>query len=879
MAISDTQKADILKVVAGLFNAAPGGIYLTDLANFVSSGGTIQQLSNTLAANPIFTTNILAGKVTVGDQVDVLMNHFGVAADSDPASAGSQAFNYFQNRLENGDGFGDIVYDAVTFLSTTTDTAFAGAKTLLDNKVKVADAFSKINFSTDLSVLQNVLSKVSGSAPYTDADVKAILDGSGGGDLFKLTVDEDSGAAFTGAAGNDTFDASAAQDGAGNLINTLQNVDAIDGAGGTGDTLNATLAEAGDVAAAIKNVENINVRFADAGAALDLSNTSGANTLTIADSTTVGAIKNIGDVASLAVKNQKQDVNISGTAGSATTVALALDTVGTADTSINLDLGATQASKATTANITANNAYVNVNSTSADVIATATIAATGENVLTFADSGATLTKVTITGSGSVDLMGAALAVATTFDASGSTGAVKAELTEATKAVTISTGSGNDTIDADAVATAGSSANLGAGNDTLFVGANLAAFDKGANGGDGTDIINITDGATLDATTSKYITNFETLDVSGGTGSYDVSLNSFPTVQIDEAIAGALAGAVTFTNAPDTFTLNIASKAEDGDFAVGNTIDVVGKDYVGTTAKGTAESFTLVATLNDGNKDDVADGNIDANTVTVAGVENVTVQADVGTLDGGAKALEASKHTLTASLVATEAETLTIKGGASVDLSGVTTIGVVTKINAAGSTGDVTINFSTHAKSVAYTGSDGVDTYTASTKGDTIYTGKGADDVTFSAGNAAGAVRDTFVLKAATDSQITDTSKDAKITLGADTGFDKVTNFDGSGDPTPVANTSDRLDLTNFGFTGTQRGVVDVSASVTTTTDITSIADLFDSPAGDRGVAYATDGTDSYVFIDVNKDGNFTAADDTVIELAGVTTVSETMINF
>ena len=879
MAISDTQKADILKVVAGLFNAAPGGIYLTDLANFVSNGGTIQQLSNTLAANPIFTTNILAGKVTVGDQVDVLMNHFGVAADSDPASAGSQAFNYFQNRLENGDGFGDIVYDAVTFLSTTTDTAFAGAKTLLDNKVKVADAFSKINFSTDLSVLQNVLSKVSGSAPYTDADVKAILDGSGGGDLFKLTVDEDSGAAFTGAAGNDTFDASAAQDGAGNLINTLQNVDAIDGAGGTGDTLNATLAEAGDVAAAIKNVENINVRFADASAALDLSNTSGANTLTIADSTTVGAIKNIGDVASLAVKNQKQDVNISGTAGSATTVALALDTVGTADTSINLDLGVTQASKATTANITANNAYVNVNSTNAGVIATATIAATGENVLTFADSGATLTKVTITGSGSVDLMGAALAVATTFDASGSTGAVKAELTEATKAVTISTGSGNDTIDADAVATAGSSANLGAGNDTLFVGANLAAFDKGANGGDGTDIINITDGATLDATTSKYITNFETLDVSGGTGSYDVSLNSFPTVQIDEAIAGALAGAVTFTNAPDTFTLNIASKAEDGDFAVGNTIDVVGKDYVGTTAKGTAESFTLVATLNDGNKDDLADGNIDANTVTVAGVENVTVQADVGTLDGGAKALEASKHTLTASLVATEAETLTIKGGASVDLSGVTTIGVVTKINAAGSTGDVTIDFSTHAKSVAYTGSDGVDTYTASTKGDTIYTGKGADDVTFSAGNAAGAVRDTFVLKAATDSQITDTSKDAKITLGADTGFDKVTNFDGSGDPTPVANTSDRLDLTNFGFTGTQRGVVDVSGSVTTTTDITSITDLFDSPAGDRGVAYATDGTDSYVFIDVNKDGNFTAADDTVIELAGVTTVSETMINF
>ncbi|MBL8501077.1 MAG: hypothetical protein JNL77_10940, partial [Nitrosomonas sp.] len=180
MAISDTQKADILKVVAGLFNAAPGGVYLTELANFVSSGGTIQQLSNGLATNPIFTTNILAGKVTIEDQVDVLMNHFGVTADSVAGSAGSQAHDYFHARLEAGDGFGDIVYDAITFLSTTTDAAFAEAKTLLENKVKVADAFSKVSTSTDFSTLQQTLSKVTGTAPYTAEDVQAILDGSGG---------------------------------------------------------------------------------------------------------------------------------------------------------------------------------------------------------------------------------------------------------------------------------------------------------------------------------------------------------------------------------------------------------------------------------------------------------------------------------------------------------------------------------------------------------------------------------------------------------------------------------------------------------------------------------------------------------------------------
>ncbi|WP_144728578.1 beta strand repeat-containing protein [Extensimonas perlucida] len=627
------------------------------------------------------------------------------------------------------------------------------------------------------------------------------------------------------------------------------------------------------------------MRFADAKAILNLSNATGLSAVTVADSTTAGSLKAIGALADLTIKNQNQNVNVAGTAGTATTLALKLDTVGTnvagTITPITLDLGVDNASAATTANITTNNAYVKVDSTKADVITTATIAATGTNALTFTDSGATLTKVTITGAGSVDLSGAALAKVTTFDASASTGAIKAELTESAKAVTITTGTGNDVIDADAVAKAGSSANLGAGNDTLYVGANLAAFDKGVNGGDGTDIINITDGSKLDATTSKYITNFETLDVSGGKGDYDVSLNSFATVQIDEAIAGALADVVKFANAADTFTLNIASKAKtNGDFDVAKAITVVGKDYAGTTAKGDAETFTLVATLNDGNKDNGADGNIKGVDVTVANVENLVVQANAATLDGGTDALKASKLSLTAKLTADKAEVLTIKGDASVDLSSATTIGVVTKVDATGSTGNVTIDFTGHAKGVAYTGSEGVDTYKAGKAGDVIYTGKGADVVTLDAkAGAVGAVRDTFVLKAATDSQITDTSKDGKITLGGDTGFDEVIKFDSIGDTTPVANTSDRLDLTNFGFTGSQRGVADVSASVTADTNLTSIVDLFNTPAGDRGVAYTKIGLDSFVFVDANKDGNFTAADDLVIKLTGVGAVSETFINF
>ncbi|SEO34988.1 hypothetical protein SAMN05216333_10898 [Nitrosomonas oligotropha] len=148
MAITSTQQTDILKVVAGLFNAAPGGSNLSELANLVAGGTSIRQLADDLAANTLFTNGILAGKVTVEDQVAVLMKNFGVTADSDSASAGSQAEAYFTQQIENNVGFGEIVYNAVTFLSTTTDAAFVTAKTLLDNKVLVSAAYSKTSSSS-----------------------------------------------------------------------------------------------------------------------------------------------------------------------------------------------------------------------------------------------------------------------------------------------------------------------------------------------------------------------------------------------------------------------------------------------------------------------------------------------------------------------------------------------------------------------------------------------------------------------------------------------------------------------------------------------------------------------------------------------------------
>lgn len=806
----------------------------------------------TAAANSVNEGNSLAFTVTASEVIDqdVKVTFTLIPGDTAAPNQGSTTTN-----------LNDFAGGAFNPVSVTIP---AGSNTATFNVTPLNDGL------TELGETFSVQAVVAGN---TFTQQGTVLDGTSG-QTFTLKIGEDR---LTGTAGNDTFNAPALEQQGGGVADSLENIDILDGGAGV-DTLNATVNAGVPVTPSLSNIENVELRVTTAGGAIDFAASTGVQSVTIQNSTAAtGSIDNLANIGTLAIKNQAQDVTFD--KSTAATLALALDTFGRnvngVITTNNLDLGATAAAKASTLNATVNNAYATIDSTFADTIRTVTIAATGANQLSFVDSGATIKSATITGTGSVDLSPTALTGAlATFNASAASGNIKADI-QSTVLATVTTGGGNDWIDMGTAVLAGTTANLGAGNDTLLVGALLGNFAK-ADGGEGTDTINITNGATLTAANSKLISNFEVLDASGGTGNYDVSLNNFATVQIDEAVNGALAGAVNFTNAGDSFTLNVASEAgTNANFAVANPITVTGKDYTGTTATGDAETFTLVANMRDGNKNDTANGNINANTVTVAGVEHLVVESNVSVLDGGSKALGAGEHTLTVTFVAAEAETITVKGAASVDLSGATTIGAVTKVDATQSTGNVTVDLSGHTKSVAYFGSEGVDVYTASANGDNIYTGKGADIVTLNA-----AARDTFVLKAATDSQLGDTDKSGKITLAGDElkagvpQIDTITNFSVGGGAT-----DDRLDVTNFGFTGAQRGVVDVSASVTNTTDLTSIADLFAAPAGDRGLAYSTIAGDTYVFVDANKDGNFTAADDMVLKLVGVAGLSEVDVNF
>ncbi|MDP3662789.1 MAG: hypothetical protein U1D41_16185 [Nitrosomonas sp.] len=444
MAITSTQKTEILKIVAGLFNAAPGGSNLTELANLVSGGMTTSQLADALAANTLFTNGIMGGKVTVEDQAGVLAHNFGLAADSDPASAGSQAVAYFTQLINDGVGFGNIVFQAVTYLSGTPATEFTDAATLLANKALVADAYSKTASSTDLDTLQGVLSEVPGDHALTAEEVAALIgedpDGGTPGTTFTLTGTTD---ALTGTANNDIFigDNSSASAG-----------DTLVGGGGT-DTLKLF------GTAIVPNFSGIEQVYYNApGAAIDLSAKSGVTSIELdgfgTQTLTVG---------------KDQAVKLTNQNGGTATIA------GNSPTTLGLTLN--NAEGATVA-------LTGTGLTQLDVTASG-----NDSDITLTNAGAKLETINIAGSKALDLTHA-LTTVKTINAGTATGDVTISGVGAS-VLAFTGGKGNDKIAMGATVAGTDVLKGGEGTDTLSV-SDADTIDTAA------EVIGITEFETFEA---------------------------------------------------------------------------------------------------------------------------------------------------------------------------------------------------------------------------------------------------------------------------------------------------------------------------------------------------------------------------------------------
>lgn len=782
----------------------------------------------------------------------VYQNLFGRPVES------VDALNYWVGLLDKGTVTLGSIAATVADLAITNKTADG---TLVSNKVAAATAFTTslstasnataatayaTANSTGLQAVKNWLAAVTSDATtLTNATSTTTLDSllstvksnvASTGSTFTLTANIDN---LTGTSGNDTF----IGDNTGTA--TIQAGDQINGGAGT-DTLKlygtTTLPT-------ISGIENIYVN----------GSTANLNVASLADVTSV-AIDNIAvtDAAptytlaatqSLTLQNvtdgdadNTDGVEVNA-AASVTAQTLKLNKVGdtaTAGIDVNIDINGTGV------------ATLNVEGTGS--ASRVSVQNTGTAIRTLNISGDAAVEIQANaGANNVGALATVIAITNTAGATVTSSAAP----NATTGLTITAAGGADTVTLAQAAGANALTNkvavdLGAGNDTLAISALTAATDiaDGASfkGGDGTDTLKLFDGDIIDATRGKLFSGFETVDVGGAqaTANLDLSLLAANNTISTLKLSAANTGAVSVTNLADTagVLINAATGAaltiNQKDSGAGSPDDTITVTYDSKTAIGAQTGATTIADVETVNLKVTSTGTNITHEVTTLVVNNatkVTVDASTAAVDikNGFSAtslvlLDASASVKDTSIALNDAYTATagvaVKGGAGVD----------------------TLVFTGATTGAA-----------AATDLDFMITGNGGADVITLAAVAGGV--DRVVYLAQGDSTY------AK--------FDSITNFDAA-----AASAQDLLDFKAFGFTGNQQGVKNVTTGVSIAADgsITvasgSMANFFVDTGLSRGVATWDGGADTFVFVDANKDGNFSNADDLVIKLVGVGTSTD-----
>lgn len=729
MAITAAQQTAILKVVSGLFNAAPGATYLTVFANYMQAGGTQLGLANILAADAAFTTGIMGGQVTVASQVQKLMANFGLTYAMAPVAgtASGDAQNFFTGQINAGVGFGRIVDSAVTFLDaisakqaagtalTAAETIYATTAQTLQNKALVAEHYSSTlgTASGTVASLQAVLSGVTATtfpagataATVTVAQLNAALAAGGGttGAPLTLTTGVD---ALVGTANNDTISAlNAAVAGA---TTTWTPLDTIDGGAGS-DTLNILDTLGGFVSTAagvtVTNVEIANVRSVtgvtlDTSAwagltALNVTQSNGVNTVTAANTTAV----TVTDTAGAVTVNGGSTVTItdgagavavnSAAAGAITAVTVTGGTVTTiADANVTADTIATVSlTSVGGAAVIGTDALTTLNLSTSAFGATVTAAAAtraltlnmnGNTAGTVTDNTATTLNINNTGAATTGVT--AVAGAATTVAINSTAALTLAALTAGVATAVSiAGAGATVITADTLAAAAVVTSTSTGGVTLTQQLLTGQQFAGA-ASTGNDVISVAAASTV-ANNVGAGNNTASLAGAMGVGGTLTAGAGVADTLIVNAAAFSLAGVTGFE------ILGLGAAATGAYDATGFTALSTNATVLATTFNSVAANAGLtlngvngLVTYNLANSAGTTDvlalslvgAATGANSVTAAGIETVNITASNSTA-------VAIVQTLTLSAAA--ATTVTVTGGALTSVVLVNTDTTITSLNA------------------------------------------------------------------------------------------------------------------------------------------------------------------------------------------------------
>jgi len=685
MAITAETRNDIIELVITAYNAAPGTTLLSELVAIVDDGGTLADVATELTTRTEWTSTYPTFQ-TAEEFADEWLGNLVPEAGAD---ALAEAKSVAVGLINGGMSFADLILEAQAFLSAASedDAAFGSSAANFNNKVEVATyhTITQENADQDSAVVADVTSD--------DATVQTAKDAVDyvaptAGTTTALTKGLDSGASFTGGAGDDTF--TGALTGSA-TTETATTGDSLVGGAGT-DRLTLSISNGATTPSnlvATSGVEELSIFNNDVGGFTvqgDLM--SGLTDIFVTAGQGATTVDEIDSAPNLHLISTNFD---------ATVTPKSTTLLGTSDAVTILSNGSAGTTSITATYNDAGGAGVEtVNLVGAG-------GATGSATTTLTIASADLTTVNVTGSTNMwlvaDLTGADLAgEVSTFNASAATGNI------------------------DITPTAGGSTEMsitmGSGDDRVTAG----AMDKDytIDGGDGTDTLEVSSAgytaalAAAGTLVGQGVSNFETLLVSAS-GSADLrsfTNNTFTTLKTagDATFNGVSGTPSIIAGATGTVTVNRATDgaADSATLALSattpgtyTTIDLADEETITLTSGGLLAGSNTITTLTA----------TDATSLTINGSRDLTVTNAVG---GTALA--------------------------TLDASGLTGQGVNLSIDASNSLAAMTVTLGAGSESSTsetmntITTGSGADTVTGGDYKDSITTGSGADSVVAGGGN-------------------------------------------------------------------------------------------------------------------------------------------------
>lgn len=235
-----------------------GALYGVALSNSLMTSLTTQAgataagmdtLLNTIYSNSVGS----AAPATVADE---LIANLGITGTDAISAAKTYIVGILGATPVNARGA--AVNNILTLFSNlTADTTYGTFATAYNTKVANSESYSASTTNTTSNGFTSVSTAVAGR-PFT------------------LSTGLDSGAAFVGTAGNDSFSGP---------LDSWTSLDALDGGAGSDTLTVATTATAAPAGVTVANIETVNISTTGAGYAIDASKYTGLTSLTVTDAT------------------------------------------------------------------------------------------------------------------------------------------------------------------------------------------------------------------------------------------------------------------------------------------------------------------------------------------------------------------------------------------------------------------------------------------------------------------------------------------------------------------------------------------------------------------------------------------------------------------